>query len=174
MASDIDETPAVGESAQALVLRLAIAKAAACARRTDLDERIIGAENCVILAADTVIDLQGRVLGKPGNEAEAVRMLLDLSDREHQVHSGVCIQQPGTHTVHSTTVTTCVRFSGISVETARKYWHSGEPEGKAGSYAIQGLGAQFVVHVSGSYSNVVGLPLFETAGLLQRVGLTSF
>ena len=173
MASDIDETPGACESAQALVLRLAIAKAAASVRRIDQGERIASAHACVVLAADTVIDLQGKVLGKPGDEAECISMLLALSDREHQVHSGVCVQQPGTGVVHSTTVTTHVRFATISVERARKYWHTGEPEGKAGSYAIQGIGAQFVVHLSGSYSNVVGLPLFETAGLLGRVGLLS-
>lgn len=173
LASDVDETPLVSETPQALVLRLATAKAAACAERTDLNQRTASAHSLVILAADTVIDLQGQVLGKPQDEVDAISMLLALSDREHQVHTGVCVRQPGSDVLHSTTVSTAVHFSRISADTARKYWQSGEPAGKAGSYAIQGLGAQFVVHLSGSYSNVVGLPLFETAGLLERVGLSS-
>lgn len=174
LASDIDETPETFETPHALVLRLANAKAVSCARRTDLDERTGSAhQSRIILAADTVIDLQGQVLGKPKDETEAISMLLALSDRKHQVHTGVCVLQPDHEVLHSTTVSTDVRFSTISVETARKYWHSGEPAGKAGGYAIQGIGARFVVHLSGSYSNVVGLPLFETAGLLERAGLTS-
>lgn len=174
LASDIDETPQTFETPHALVRRLAKTKAGACARRTDLDERTGSThQSRIILAADTVIDLEGQVLGKPQDETEAISMLRALSDREHQVHTGVCVLQPDTEVLHCTVVSTDVRFSKISVDTARKYWNSGEPAGKAGGYAIQGIGARFVVHLSGSYSNVVGLPLFETAGLLECVGLTS-
>lgn len=175
LASDVDETPIPDEKPQTLVLRLARAKAVACAARADLDQHAGGAHlSRIILAADTVIDLQGQVLGKPQSELEGIGMLMALSDREHQVHTGVCVLCADTDVVHSMVVSTQVSFCKISVETARKYWISGEPEGKAGSYAIQGLGAQFVVHLSGSYSNVVGLPLFETSELLEQVGLTSF
>ena len=159
-AVEIDETPLPDESPRALVRRLATAKA-----------RAIGAvpAGAVVLAADTVIDLDGRVLGKPRDRAHAVAMLLALGGREHRVLSGVCLRRAvGTHTV---VVATRVRFGRVTPAAAARYWEGGEPAGKAGGYAVQGEGARFVACLSGSYSNVVGLPLHETARLLAAAGL---
>jgi len=125
----------------------------------------------VVLAADTVIELDDQVLGKPGDEEEAVNMLLQLSGRMHQVHSGVAVHNVTTGKSRHVQVTTVVQFATLSESTARRYWNTGEPAGKAGAYAIQGVGAQFVVHLSGSYSNVVGLPLYESVQLLDGAEL---
>ena len=159
-AIDIDETPRPGETPRALVVRLARAKAHAV-EPPDV--------KTVVLAADTVIDLDGRVLGKPRDRADAVAMLLALGGREHDVLSGLCVRRAlGTHAV---AVRTLVRFGRVTRAEAVRYWESGEPVGKAGGYAIQGRGARFVASVRGSYSNVVGLPLHETARLLAAAGL---
>ena len=130
-------------------------------------------QQCVILGADTAIDLDGCVLGKPGDEADCVNTLIALSDREHAVLSGVCVLGPRADGALCRVVTTKVYFGAISVSQALAYWNSGEPAGKAGSYAIQGLGARFVAHLSGSYSNVVGLPLYETVQMLDQAGLSA-
>lgn len=169
LATDVDETPHSPETPEDLVLRLAQKKARACAGSSLCMAAMTENDSeCVVLAADTVIDLDGKILGKPQNQAHAAAMLMSLSNREHLVHSGVCVLEAGRDKVYTAVVTTRVRFTTISPETAREYWLSGEPTGKSGSYAIQGRGAQFVVHLSGSYSNVVGLPLFETGRLLAR------
>lgn len=156
---DIDESPMSGESALELVLRLAAEKAAA------VD---CGDAECV-LAADTVVVLDGKVLGKPQHEAEALDMLMCLSGRRHTVLTGVAIKTvDATHVTHSSTD---VQFREIDRDEAYRYWQSGEPCDKAGAYGIQGLGGLFVEAIHGSYSGVVGLPVFETAGLLKRVGI---
>jgi septum formation protein len=154
----VDETPLAGESAADMVLRLAAAKAAAVAR--DADE--------VVIAADTAVVLGDRSFAKPGNETEALGMLAALSGKLHHVLTGVAVIGPsGTSTALSNTE---VRFRDIDPDEALRYWHSGEPEGKAGSYAVQGLGGIFVEHMSGSYTGVVGLPVFETTRLLEEAG----
>lgn len=169
---DADETPLNDESAKALVERLARLKATTCAQQLFKLKGFSNETPYVILGADTVIELDGLILGKPRDEEHAIRMLQSLSDREHQVHSGVCVHEVHTGCVRSIVVSTKVRFARLSAVTARRYWLTGEPVDKAGSYAIQGIGAQFVVHLSGSYSNVVGLPLFETIELLQHAGIS--
>ena len=168
----VDETPLTNETPQQLVGRLAADKAKACRLHAHIPD--VSVEQSVVLAADTVIDLDGQSLGKPRDAEHAVAMLLALSEREHQVHTGMCVLQKGSAVEHIETVSSTVRFARIDQALAHRYWLSGEPAGKAGSYAIQGLGAQFVVHLSGSYSNVVGLPLYEASGLLSKAGLVSF
>lgn len=156
---DVDETPQEGETPRALVRRLATTKARAISLAADE----------VALAADTVIDLDGRVLGKPRDRAEGIAMLRALARREHRVLSGLCIRRE--HVAHTVIVTTRVRFGAVSEAEAARYWDGGEPRGKAGGYAVQGEGARFVASLRGSYSNVVGLPLYETARLLAAVGV---
>ena len=109
------------------------------------------------------------ILGKPVDEDDAVRMLLRLSGRKHQVLTAVAVVN-SEQTLYSV-VTTEVSFKPLTEAECRRYWHTGEPADKAGAYGIQGLGAVFVAQISGSYSAVVGLPLLETAELLRQVGV---
>ncbi len=156
---EIDESPITGESALELVLRLAARKAAAI----DCGDAVC------ILAADTVVVLNGEVLGKPQHEAQALDMLMRLSGRSHTVLTGVALKTMGaTHVTHSSSE---VQFREIGRDEAHRYWQSGEPVDKAGAYGIQGLGGLFVEAIHGSYSGVVGLPVFETAGLLKLAGI---
>lgn len=159
--TDIDESPRTSESPHNLVSRLALAKAAA-----GLGHH--GTESPV-LAADTIVVAAGRILGKPGSRDEAVDMLRRLSGQEHRVLTAVCVVKG--ETSQSAVSETIVRFREIDHDEALAYWHSGEPVGKAGAYAIQGMGGIFVRSISGSYSGVVGLPVFETAGLLRNAGI---
>ena len=122
-----------------------------------------------MLAADTVVVVGDRVLGKPRDADDAVDMLLTLSGRSHVVMTGVALKTPsGTRAALSTTD---VRFREIDRDEAYRYWQSGEPRDKAGAYGIQGLGGMFVSTIEGSYSGVMGLPVFETLELLQSAGL---
>ena len=162
--ADVDETPRAGETPMALVRRLARAKAEA------LGPPDAGA---LILAADTVVDLDGRTLGKPPGREAGIAMLLALGGREHRVVTGLCLRRPlgGRVATRTLAVTTRVRFGRVGPGAAARYWDGGEPRDKAGGYAIQGQGARFVAGIVGSYSNVVGLPLHETARLLAAAGL---
>ena len=159
----IDETPQGDESPASYVERLARGKAAAgLATLTDT-------ANACVLGADTAVILDGRILGKPLDQADALAMLLALSDREHEVLTAIAVldgQRCETRLVSSR-----VRFRKISTHEATTYWHSGEPQDKAGGYAIQGLAAVFVAGLNGSYSAVVGLPVCETAELLGHFGI---
>jgi septum formation protein len=157
----IDETPRDGETAEQLVRRLATAKARA-ALATRRDERII-------LAADTVVARGGELFGKPASEVEALHMLSRLSGCEHTVRTAVTMLAEGREL--SVMSTTELRFRDLEPDEARAYWRTGEPRGKAGAYAIQARGGIFVAAISGSYSGVMGLPVFETAQLLQQVGI---
>jgi septum formation protein len=158
--ADIDETRRANEAGAAYVARLAGEKAAAIRQRhVDLP----------VLAADTTVDVGGQILEKPQSEEDAIRMLSLLSGREHQVHTGLCAISVKASTVIVSS--TEVRFRRITRGEMRAYWASGEPQGKAGAYAIQGLGAVFVEKVNGSYSGVMGLPLFETANILAKHGV---
>jgi septum formation protein len=152
-----DESPLDGEAPREMVLRLAIAKAEA-ATQGDL-----------ILAADTVVVLGDRMLGKPCDSDDAIEMLLALGGHSHQVMTGVALKtHTGTRAVLSTTD---VRFREIGRDEAERYWQSGEPCDKAGAYGIQGLGGMFVTAIAGSYSGVMGLPVFETVELLKAAGI---
>jgi septum formation protein len=179
MPVSLDERPLEGETPSSLVERLACQKAERCLQQlVDTGGHMAG-EAVVVLGADTVIDLDGEVLGKPLNKPDGLAMLKRLSDREHVVLTGVCVlcaRLSASSTVaqrHEVCVSTRVQFGPVSEEQAETYWESGEPAGKAGGYAIQGLGAQFVANLSGSYSNVVGLPLYETNRLLEKAGLSA-
>lgn len=156
--ASIDETPQAGESAVAYVERLARDKALAglhfLAQRADV---------CV-LGADTAVVLDGRILGKPVDRADALAMLQALSGREHEVLTAVAVANRDR--CEARVVSSRVTFRSVSMEEAERYWETGEPQDKAGGYAIQGLAAVFVSRVEGSYSAVVGLPLCETAALL--------
>lgn len=152
-----DESPLDGEAPREMVLRLAIAKAEAAA------------QGDLILAADTVVVLGDRVLGKPCDSDDAIEMLLALGGRSHQVMTGVALKtHTGTRAVLSTTD---VQFREIGRDEAERYWQSGEPCDKAGAYGIQGLGGMFVTAIAGSYSGVMGLPVFETVELLKAAGI---
>ncbi|MGM0542738.1 MAG: Maf family protein [Pseudomonadota bacterium] len=156
---DIDETPLAHESAEHYVERLAQAKARAAAPMTSLP----------ILGSDTAVVVDGQILGKPDSQQHAAWMLRQLSGREHHVLTGVAVISP--RGVLSTCVITRVTLRDLSEAEITAYWQTGEPEDKAGGYAIQGLASVFVAGIEGSHSAVVGLPLFETACLLRRQGV---
>jgi len=157
--ADVDEQRLAHEKPKSMVLRLASAKASAA--HSDATQLVIG--------ADTIVTVDDEVFGKPLHEDDALRMLAALSGRTHAVLTGVAVRSPlGVQTSLSSTE---VRFREIRPDEALAYWQSGEPRDKAGAYAIQGRGGVFVQAISGSYSGVVGLPVFETARLLKNAGL---
>jgi septum formation protein len=161
--AEIAETQAAGEPADALVLRLAAEKADVVWRRVPAEERR------PVLAADTAVVLDERVLGKPADQAEAEAMLAALSGRTHRVLTAVALRCGDTaETLLSSSEVT---FRATTRDERAAYCRSGEPLDKAGGYGIQGRAAMFVEHLAGSYSGVVGLPLFETAALLARCGV---
>ena len=163
---DLDESPEPGESAEHYVGRLALDKARAALT-------LLGkAERTLILAADTAVVIGADILGKPRDAADAAAMLRRLSGREHRVLSGVAlIGADGRET--SALSESRVRMRRIFDAEMAAYWATGEPADKAGGYAIQGRAAVFVEALSGSYSGVMGLPLFETAALLAAAGVPS-
>lgn len=160
---DIDESTLPGEPPVVLAQRLARAKAIAGRER--------GGGALPVLGSDTVVVVDGIAFGKPADRADALRMLAELSGREHQVVTAVALAAPGTGPVLESLSLTVVRMRVIAPEEAEAYWQTGEPAGKAGAYAIQGVGAAFIEHIAGSYSGVMGLPLYETAALLQAVAI---
>lgn len=160
--ADIDETPFAGEVAGSYVLRLAEGKARAVARPGEL-----------VLAADTVVAIDGRLLGKPEDPADARRMLAELSGRAHQVLTGIALCDVDRALLLAQMEVTQVRFAVLDAAEIAWYVDSGEPLDKAGAYAIQGQGAIFVEAIEGSYSNVVGLPLALLYRLLRRMGWTA-
>jgi septum formation protein len=123
-----------------------------------------------VLAADTVVALDGEILGKPASRPDARAMLARLSGREHTVLTGVCLLDPGTGTAALRTVTSTVRFRRLDSEEIEAYVDSGEPLDKAGAYAIQGGAGEFVAELTGSYDNVVGLPVAEVREMLDKCG----
>lgn len=159
-AAHIDETPLAGETAGEHVRRLAAMKAAAVAARRP---------EAVVLGADTVVVVDGRIFGKPNDDAEAAAMLGELGGRVHEVLTGVSVASTS-GTVTDLAVTR-VRFAPLTPEEIAWYVASGEPRDKAGAYAIQGLASRFVEAVEGSYTNVVGLPVALVYRLLPAVCL---
>jgi len=159
----IDETRRTGERAEACVRRLAREKAAA------VYERAGRAAALPVLAADTAVVLDEAWFGKPASETELVAMLGALSGRVHRVLTAVCLQWAGG--VREALSTSEVRFRTLSEAEMRAYWRTGEPRDKAGGYAIQGRAAAFIAELRGSYSGVMGLPLYETAELLRAAGI---
>ena len=159
----IDESIRIGELANDYVSRMAQEKANSALSALCVTE---DSSDTLVLAADTSVVCDATVLGKPLDEADAVDMLRRLSGREHRVLSAVTLStQDKQRTVLSESRVT---FCEISIEEAQQYYRSGEPLGKAGAYAIQGYAAVFVEQLVGSYSGVMGLPLFETAQLLAE------
>lgn len=160
--ADIDESLRAGEHATDYVLRMAEEKARLIAQGYLAEH--------VVLGADTSVVVDDLVLGKPDDQAHAAHMLSMLTGRKHQVLSAVTVISAGQ--VASCLSVTEVYFRDVSEQEMAGYWRTGEPLGKAGGYAIQGLGSAFIERIEGSYSGVMGLPLFETCELLQRSGIS--
>ena len=156
---DVDEARLAGEAAEAYVRRLSAAKAAA-----------IEAERSLVLAADTIVVLEGDVLGKPDSDDEARRMLARLAGREHTVLTGVTLRDTDAGTSVSDIAASGVRLRQLSAEEIEWYVATGEPSDKAGAYALQGIGGLFVEAISGQSSNVIGLPLPLVYRLFERIG----
>ncbi|MCP5367131.1 MAG: septum formation protein Maf [Hyphomicrobiales bacterium] len=159
----VDESPLAGETPLQMARRLAVAKARAVA----LDN-----PGAFVLGADTVVACGNRVLPKAEDEATARRFLTLLSGRAHRVLGGFCVIDPA-GTARARVVTTAVRFKRLHRGEIDAYLAGGEWRDKAGAYAIQGRAAVFVRHLSGSYSNVVGLPLFEVSAVLTGLGFAA-
>ena len=165
MPADVDESLLPGEPADAYVERLARSKAEAVCRR-------IAADDVLVLGADTTVEIDGRILGKPEDATEGVAMLLALAGRSHRVVTGIAVAGPaGTESV---CVVAEVAFRDIDRAEAEAYWATGEPADKAGGYGLQGIGGIFVTGIRGSASAVVGLPVAETEQLLRRCGMDTW
>lgn len=158
--ADIDETAHPGETPRDYVARVAATKARAI-RRADAALPVLG--------ADTIVVVDGALFGKPAGRAQGLAMLTSLSGRSHEVLSAVALADA--RGVAIAVSASAVRFRTLTVEECQDYWESGEPHDKAGAYAIQGLAAAFIESLDGSYSGVMGLPLFETAALLRAAGV---
>src|SRR6202140_2148746 len=164
--SDIDETPIKGELPRACANRLARAKADAAFASVRADDELEGA---YILAADTVVAVGRRILPKAELLDEAAQCLRLLSGRNHRVFTSICLVTPK-ETYRQRLVETRVRFKRLSEQDIEAYLASGEWRGKAGGYAAQGIAGTFIIKIVGSYTNVVGLPLYETISLLGGEG----
>ncbi len=164
-APDVDEDPLPGEAPRDYVMRVARAKAEAGWRR--MLERNLPRHP--VLAADTSVALEGRIFGKPADRAEAAAMLAALSGKRHEVLTAVVVQFE--EDVETALSVSDVQFRELAAEEIRDYVATGECNDKAGAYAIQGRAALFVAEIRGSQSGIVGLPLYETAQLLQRLGV---
>ncbi|QYJ94206.1 Maf-like protein [Shewanella spartinae] len=162
LSADIDESHRAGESADEFVVRLAIEKAQA-------GLALWGQAGAVVLGSDTIVVLEGEILGKPKDEQDARQMLSALSGKRHSVMTAVAVTD-GERTL-SRLVETKVQFCGLTEQAILAYIATGEPMDKAGAYGIQGLGGCFVEAIDGSYSAVVGLPLVETRALLAEMKL---
>ena len=155
---DVDESVLENESIAAYVERLAQVKAEAVARQYP---------DAIIIAADTSLGVNNEILGKPQSKQHAFEMWGKISGRWHDVYTGVCVRTK--EEKYSIVVRTQVEFQPLNAGEMESYWATGEPLGKAGAYAIQGIAARYIPKIQGSYSNVVGLPLYETVQLLQTV-----
>jgi septum formation protein len=160
--SDVPETIDPRLSPEAQTVTLAERKARSVARQL---------ERGIVLGADTIVVLDGEMLGKPVDEADATRMLRRLSGQKHRVVTGIAVADARTDSLRSSAVVSIVRFRTLSDEAIDRYVATGEPRGKAGAYAIQGLGAGLVSTLEGCFTNVVGLPLCETARVLIAAGV---
>jgi septum formation protein len=160
--ANIDETILTNESPKSYVERLARAKAQHIAEQYPEQ---------VIVGSDTSVIFEGHILGKPESLNECIAMLSMLSGNTHQVLTAIAVIQNSR--IESRTISTDVLFKTLSKQEIVNYWQTGEPQDKAGSYGIQGIAGQFVKQIHGSYSAVVGLPLYETAELLSSFGVYS-
>ena len=159
--ADIDETARMDESSVEYVERLALEKAQYIAKNQSDTTLVLGSDTCVVY--------QDNILGKPENLTQCLEHLAMLSGNTHQVLTAIAIVQG--EFSKSLVVSTDVEFKVLSTEEIKNYWQTGEPQDKAGSYGIQGVAGQFVKQINGSYSAVVGLPLYETAQLLAEFSL---
>ncbi len=164
-AAHIDEAALPGETAQSMVARLAEAKARAAAAQLDL-----GANECIVVGADTTVELNGEILGKPRDSAHAREMLAKLSGRTHHVLTGIFLLRLPDCATHAAVEISAVTFAPLSEKEIDAYAATGEPMGKAGAYAIQGLAGRFIPKIEGCYFNVVGLPLAKLYTLLRELG----
>jgi septum formation protein len=167
--ADVDETPHAGENSTDFVARIATEKAR-------FGSEVLGMRQLPlrpVLAADTVVVIDGEILGKPADREEAAAFLRRLAGRTHEVRTFVALACGPAARLELFTAesVSAVRFGALSARQIERYCASGESHDKAGGYAIQGLAATFVEHIEGSYSGVMGLPLFETAQLLRRAGI---
>ncbi|MCC7200027.1 MAG: septum formation inhibitor Maf [Gammaproteobacteria bacterium] len=165
LATDLDEARLPGEPPHVYVERLARDKALAA-------RAALGNADRVLLAADTSVVLGDEIFGKPEDEAHCVRMLMALSGRTHEVMTGIAVLAG--ETLLADVNVSRVSFRALDDEECRRYWRTGEPRGKAGGYAVQGFAATFIERIDGSYSSVMGLPLFETARLLAAAGVPAW
>lgn len=163
-AADIDETALIGETPEQLVVRLAISKS------TKVLEQ--AATGKFALGSDTIGLLHGNVLVKPKDKADFVQMMRFMSGQIHQVLTSVALCTANAQ--HAMCVTSEVSFKELDDAEIEWYWSTGEPQDKAGGYAIQGLGAQFVKQIKGSYSAIMGLPLYETVELMKQMGCSPY
>ena len=163
--SDVDESVRPDESPEHYVLRLAREKALVCAQRLAVE----GLADRPILAADTTVCIDGMILGKPEHDADAAAMLRRMSDRWHAVHTAIAVAQG--NRVETALSSTQVEMARLTEAEIAAYIASGEPRDKAGSYGIQGLAGGFVRRIEGSYSGVMGLPVYETSLLLKQFGV---
>lgn len=162
--SDIDETVHENESVKAYVQRMAASKAMVAKQATNKED--------IIVAADTTVSIDETFLGKPEDRSHFLEMLASLSGRIHTVHTAVVVS--GNNFTGEAMSSSEVSFREISQQEANNYWLTGEPQDKAGGYAIQGIGSVFASHIKGSYSGVVGLPIFELTQLLTQINVSVF
>lgn len=167
--ADIDETPYDDERPEYYVVRMAIEKATEAADQ--YKKKLSTDTHLVFIASDTSVVIDGSILGKPTSFEDSQKMLRLLSGRTHQVITSLCLCNLSREHLVTECVVSNVLFREISDIEIDHYWKTGEPQDKAGSYGVQGLGSVFVQSISGSYSSVVGLPLFETAQLLAQFGI---
>ena len=163
--SDVDESVRLDESPEHYVLRLAREKALVCVQRLAAQ----GAPSRPVLAADTTVCIDGLILGKPENDADAAAMLSRMSDRWHAVHTAIAVAEGDR--VEVALSSTQVEMAPLTAAEIAAYIASGEPRDKAGSYGIQGLAGAFIRRIEGSYSGVMGLPIYETSQLLNKFGV---
>jgi len=163
--SDVDESVLPDEAPEHYVLRLAREKALVCLQRLVAQ----GLPLRPVLAADTTVCIDGIILGKPEDDADAAAMLRRMADRWHAVHTAIALAHDGR--VETALSSTQVEVTVLGEDEIAAYVASGEPRDKAGAYGIQGLAGSFIRHIEGSYSGVMGLPLFETAQLLKKFGV---
>lgn len=174
--SEIDESPQINESAQDYVLRMAIAKNQAARLRWQQEKQRENTPHLdsyiPFLSADTSVILDNQILGKPKDPAHAAQMLQSLSGREHQVITALCVANA--QQIQSAVQISQVYFKNLSEQEISRYIATGEPMDKAGAYGIQQLGGAFIQHISGSFTGVMGLPVFESVELLKAFGVELF
>jgi nucleoside triphosphate pyrophosphatase len=163
-AANVEETPLPSENARIMVVRLAESKARAVAE--SLDPKV----SAIVIGADTAVELDGKIFGKPRDTEDAYRMIASLSGRTHKVLTGICAMRLPDKIAKSAVETTAVTFAALAQPEIESYVASGEPFDKAGGYAIQGRAGRFIPRIEGCYFNVVGLPLARLYPLLRELG----